>query len=129
MSKYGLLYYPHFEPKQQWLLSTLLFVDTVNRIIPKAAKHQDSRWINELQDVCPNTLLYESPSQPDLWIDDADAKRMYRAFELIAKNYHGNVPRPIGFNSNSILYTRRKFLDWSENFWKQLGYFKCIEVV
>jgi len=96
MNKYGVLYYPHFEPKQRWLLSTLLFVDSVNRIIPDAAKHEDSKWINELRDVCPDAVLSESPKQPDLWINDADIERMYRAFELIAKDYNGKQPTSNG---------------------------------
>jgi hypothetical protein len=92
MSDYRVLYYPRFEPKPTWLLSTLLFVDGVNRIIPDDAEHKDSRWIAELREaLSPDPAEPFSTQQKDLWIQLSDRQRMKRAFESIIEDYQAKA--------------------------------------
>ena len=92
MSDYRVLYYPSFEPKPTWLLSTLLFVDGVNRIIPDDAEHKDSRWIAELRDaLSPDRAQPFSTEEDDFFLEPADRHRMKRAFESIVEDYEERV--------------------------------------
>jgi hypothetical protein len=84
MSKYRVLYYPLFEPKPTWLRSTLLFVDGIERIIPKDAGHTDSRHISALREaISPDPAPPIEPVTSDLWINQSDLDLMMRGFKLI----------------------------------------------
>jgi hypothetical protein len=105
MTDYGVLYYPSFEPKHNWLLSTLLFVDSVNRIVPKEAKHVDSAWISELRSsLGADTVPSESPIPQDRWIQGVDLERMKLAFDLIIAKHHEKQAqaRPVEFTFNFV---------------------------
>src|ERR1039458_3891434 len=91
MTKYGVLYYPNFEPNQRWLRSVLLFVDEVRRIIPASANHSDSPRARELADAIPGCLQTVSPIPDDTWFDDLNFVRLEKALEQI-KGENGDSP-------------------------------------
>src|SRR5688500_10101818 len=96
MSDYRVLYYPHFDPKPTWLLSTLLFVDGVNRIIPDDAHHKDSRRIADLRDaLSPDPAEPISTTQKDFFLEPEsyDRDRMKRVFEKIIEDHKAKLAR------------------------------------
>jgi hypothetical protein len=87
MSDHRVLYYPNFEPKRTWLLSTLLFVDGVNRIIPNDAEHKDSDKLSKLRDaLSPDPAEPISTTQKDFDLYRADRDRMQTAFASIIED-------------------------------------------
>jgi hypothetical protein len=91
MSKYKVLYYPHFQPRSRWLLSILLLTDQVDRIVPLDADPDDPDFIKELVQEVPGVFVSKSPKTEDIDLDNLTLRRLKQAFRYIRKqSFQGN---------------------------------------
>ena len=96
---HSVLYYPDFEPPQQWLRSVLLFVDEIQRIIPSDAEHVDTSQTQRLIDAMPNAFRTIQPRKEDTHFEDLNFARLRTAFAQIRSETSGKA-----HNSCSLVF-------------------------
>lgn len=88
MPNFEALYYPYFEPPNEWLRSFLLFYDSIKTIVPSEVKYVPSAEVSSILDIYPNAVKQISPSEKDNKIDKINLKLLEDAFQIIAEKKH-----------------------------------------
>jgi len=105
----NVLYYPNFFPTERWLISNLLFFDSVQTIIPNDLPYKIPLQISRFIKQNPKTFETISPIEKDKINDSSRIHNIEAAFKIISSNKVVHE-RKISITPNGMNFVGQSYL-------------------
>jgi len=100
MQNLEVLYYPSFQPSEDWFKKYLLFYDHVRTIVPKNIDFTPTKGILEINDLIPGAFSTINPKTSEIQIEGMKLDLMRKAFGMIKKTSYKNQTSGTSFVIN-----------------------------